>query len=82
MLRAGTHAWELGMEKVVAKSLISLAVSMDANITSMFSEVEKITDEAQRAKFKRTVGDIMGFIARGIIVPIVAEHPDLDPDIG
>jgi hypothetical protein len=68
------------MEKTVAKSLISLAVSMDANIGSMFSEIEKITDEGQRDKFKRAVGDIMGYIARDIIFPIVDEHPDLDPD--
>ena len=68
------------MEKAVAKSLISMAAAMDVNITEMFSEIEKITDEGQRAKFKKAVGDLMGYIARDVIFPIVDEHPDLDPD--
>ena len=68
------------MEKEIAKSLISLATAMDISIGSMFTEIEKITDEEEKARFKRAVGDIMGYIARDIIFPIVDRHPDLDPD--
>jgi hypothetical protein len=68
------------MDREVAKSLISLAVALDANIASMFSEVERIADEGQRERYKKAVGDLMGYIARDIIFPIVGEHPDLDPD--
>lgn len=68
------------MDKEVAKSLISLAVAMDANIVSMFAEVEKISDEKLRERFKRATGDLMGYIARDIIFPIVDKYPELDPD--
>jgi hypothetical protein len=68
------------MDKEVAKSFLSLAVAMDANIVNMFAEVEKISDEEQKQRFKKAVGDLMGYIARDIIFPIVDEYPDLDPD--
>ena len=68
------------MDKEVAKSFIALAVAMDANIVSMFAEVEKIADLNQKERFKKAVGDLMGYIARDIIFPIVDEYPDLDPD--
>lgn len=48
------------MDKEVAKSLIFPAVAMDAKIASMFSEVERIADEGQRERFKKSVGDLMG----------------------
>jgi hypothetical protein len=68
------------MDKEVAKSLISLAVTMDQHIVSMFSEVEKISNDELRQKFKQAVGDLMGYIARDVIFPIVDIYPDLDPD--
>ena len=68
------------MDKEVAKSLLSLAVSLDETIVRMFSETEKFSDEELRARFNKAIGDLMGYIARDIIFPIVNKYPDLDPD--
>jgi hypothetical protein len=67
------------MDKEVAKSLLALAVSLDASIVKMFAEVEKFTDEELK-KFNKAVGDLMGYTARDLIVPLVNRYPDLDPD--
>ena len=68
------------MDKEIARSLISLAVDMDKTIVSMFSEVEKISDDEAKQRFKKAFGDLMGYIARDIIFPLVDRYPDLDPD--
>lgn len=68
------------MEKKVAESLLSLAVSMDHTIGSMFAEIRKISDEEVRAKFDKAVGDLMGHVAKELISPIFDRFPDLDPD--
>ena len=68
------------MDKEIASSLISLAVDMDKTIVSMFSEVEKVTDTETKQRLKKAFGDLMGYIARDIIFPLVDRYPDLDPD--
>jgi hypothetical protein len=68
------------MEKDVAQSLLSLAVSLDTDIGEMYAEVRKFSDEGTREKFDRAIGDLMGYIARDIIFPIVKEYPDPDPE--
>jgi hypothetical protein len=68
------------VEKTVAQSLLSLAVSLDKNIGAMYVEARKFSDEETRKKFDRAIGNLMGYIARDIIFPIVDKYPDLDPD--
>jgi hypothetical protein len=68
------------MDKEIARSLIALAVDMDKTIVSMFSEVEKIADSEAKQRYKKACGDLMGYIARDIIFPLVDRYPDLDPD--
>ena len=70
------------MDKEIARSLISLAVTMDKSIVGMFSEVEKISDDQEKKRFKKACADLMGYVARDIIFPLVDRFPDLDPDKG
>jgi hypothetical protein len=68
------------MEKEVAQSLLSLAVSLDVSFGAMYAETRKFSNEETRSKFDKSIGDLMGYVARDIIFPIVNEYPDLDPD--
>ncbi|MGV1943417.1 hypothetical protein ACQZ5D_23310 [Agrobacterium sp. 22-211-1] len=68
------------MERDVAKSLIDLAVSIDPILGEMFLCIEKISDENTKINLKKSVGDLMGYIARDLIFPLVEKHPDLNPD--
>ena len=58
------------MDKEVARSLLSLAKSLDGVIGSMFAEVDKITNERLKSQFNKAVGDLMGYVARDLIFPI------------
>jgi hypothetical protein len=68
------------MEKEVAQSLLSLAVSLDASFGAMYAEARKFANKETRSKFDKAIGNLMGYVARDIIFPIVNEYPDLNPD--
>jgi hypothetical protein len=67
-------------DKDIAKTLLSLAVSLDPTIGQMFAEVRKFSDPKVRSRLDNAVGDLMGHLAKELIFPIVDAYPDLDPD--
>jgi hypothetical protein len=68
------------MDKEVAISLLSLSKSIDSTIVKLFAEVDKIKDTELRKRFNRSVGDLMGFIDRGLIMPVENIFPELKTD--
>lgn len=68
------------MDKNVAVAILSLAKSVDDVIAKMYSEVENITDIELKSRFNRSVGDLMGYVARDFIFPIERLYPDLKSD--
>jgi hypothetical protein len=68
------------MNKDVAGSLIAQCVAMDAPITKMTEIIDGIEDEETRDRFRRAVGNLMGFIFAEIMLPIERLYPDLNPD--
>jgi hypothetical protein len=68
------------MDKNIAKSLLSLSKSMDDIIVQMFAEVDNISDQKLKSRFKEAVGNLMGYIARDLIFPIENIYPDLKVD--
>jgi hypothetical protein len=68
------------MDKNIAKSLLSLSKSMDDIIVQMFAEVDNISDQKLKSRFKEAVGNLMGYIARDLIFPIENTYPDLKVD--
>ncbi len=68
------------MNKDVARSLIAQCVAMDEPINKMTEIIESIEDEETRKRFKRAVGNLMGFIFGEIMLPIERLFPDLNPD--
>ncbi len=69
------------MEKGTAKKIIELAVSIDHILGDMFLCVNQIHDEDTKNEFDKSVGDLMGYISRDLILPLVNRYPDLNPDI-
>lgn len=68
------------MEKDTAKQLIDLSVSIDRILGEMFSCIDQIYDEDTKNEFKKSVGNLIGYISRDLIFPLVDRYPDLNPD--
>jgi hypothetical protein len=67
-------------DKEAAKELMSLATSLDASLVQMFAIVRAFSDEELKNRYNKAVGDLMGYIARDLICPLVNKYPDLEPD--
>ena len=65
------------MNKDIAKSLITLSRSVNDVIVQMFTEVDKIDDEALKTRFNKAVGDLLGYISRDLIFPLENIYPEL-----
>lgn len=68
------------MDKSVAAAILSLARSVDDVITKLYTEVERIDDEKLKSQFTKSVGDLMGSIARDFIFPVEHLYPELKVD--
>jgi hypothetical protein len=68
------------MNKDIAKALLLLSKSIDDVIVRMFTEVDKIEDQALKLRFNKAVGDLLGNIARDLIFPLENMYPELRGD--
>lgn len=65
------------MNETVARNIIEIARSIDPIIGKLYDEVAQIDDVDLRAKFDRSVGDLMGLVAREFIFPVEKIYPTL-----
>lgn len=71
---------EAKIEKDIAKSIIELSISIDTILGEMFECIEKISDEKIKLTLNKSANDLMGYVARDLIFPLIEIHPDLNPD--
>ena len=70
------------MEKLVASRLIEAILELDAPINRLDGLSGQITDPEKRTAFRKALGDLMGHIYGQLMIPILRQYPDLDPDKG
>jgi hypothetical protein len=68
------------MEKAVAARLIEALVGLDAPINALDALSAEIPDMEERKSFRLALGNLMGQIYGDLMIPILRQHPDLDPD--
>ncbi len=49
-------------------------------LNGLAAEIEKIKDIEEKKKYRRGVGELMGRSYTDIMLPIIREYPELDPD--
>jgi len=68
------------MEKPLASRFIEASVALDAPISKLSDLVAEIADPDEKAAFNQAVGDLMGLVFARLMVPVLRQYPDLDPD--
>ena len=68
------------MEKALAARFIETSVALDAPISKLLDLVAEIADPEEKAAFHRAAGDLMGLVFARLMVPVLRQCPDLDPD--
>ncbi|MCC7037322.1 MAG: hypothetical protein IT560_08420 [Alphaproteobacteria bacterium] len=68
------------MDKSRATSILRSAYSFDDHIGSITEQIRLLEDGAEKERIKKAVNDVMGIIARDIILPLTKQFPDLNLD--
>ena len=68
------------MDRPLAARFIEASVAFDAPISQLFDLVAEIADPDEKAAFNRAVGYLMGLVFARLMVPVLRQYPDLDPD--
>lgn len=68
------------MERDIAERLMLIFCGLDTPFNEAAALIETIGDETSKRELRRGLGEVMGRTFTDLMVPIVHQHPDLDPD--
>ena len=68
------------MDKSVATQMIRAALSIGEHLNRLTDLCFDISNEGDQREFRKSLGEAMGLLCTDIMMPIIKEHPDLDPD--
>lgn len=68
------------MDKQLAEQLMEKLHSLDGPINDACELVEQIADKDEMRRYRKGLGELMGHIYTDLMMPILRQYPDLDPD--
>ena len=68
------------MDRKTAELLMKELLALSRPLNSATAIVDKIADEEERNKLRREIGEVMGSLYANLMLPIIRQYPDLDPD--
>ncbi len=68
------------MDKNLAKQLIQKLQDLDEPMGDVIDVIEQIPDEEEMRRFRGEIGDLIARVYTKLMVPILRQYPDLDPD--
>jgi hypothetical protein len=68
------------MDKTVAKTISDRAARVGHELSHLAEAIESIENLEERKLFRRRFAEIAGLLYTDIVRPIVAKHPEFDPD--
>jgi len=70
------------MEKNLAAQLMADFLALAGPLNSATVLTSQITDKNEQVTFRAGIGQIMGIVYTELMMPIIQQYPDLDPDRG
>lgn len=68
------------MERNLSEEFIAALKLLDYEFSKISEITQKIQNEEERVKFRQGLGQIIGNVYTELMVPILRQYPDLDPD--
>ena len=68
------------MDRNVAELLMSNLLALDEPLNSSATLVNQIPNKEEQKEFRRGIGEIVGRIYTDLMLPIIKQYPDLDPE--
>ena len=68
------------MDRETAESLMASLLKLSEPLNSATHAINRISDKEEQAKARRVIGEIMNKTYTELMMPIIRQYPDLDPD--
>ena len=68
------------MDKQTAQALMNAIEVMGARLNDVAAVVETISDDSEKKALRRPLGEMMSLTFTDIMLPIIRQYRDLDPD--
>jgi len=69
------------MDKKIASELMLAIEQINVALGVTAAAIEMIPDMEERKEFRKGVADLMGSVYGDMMVPILRQYPELDPDL-
>lgn len=68
------------MEKILASQIMESALAFGTEIGKLDALISRIESSTEKKEFVDALGRVIGTITHDIVLRIVRQYPDLDPD--
>jgi catechol 2,3-dioxygenase-like lactoylglutathione lyase family enzyme len=68
------------MEKSIAEVILKFALRLGERFNDLDPVVREIKDVNERKRYLKCLGSMMSELNAGIVLPIVSQYPEMDPD--
>lgn len=68
------------MERRIGEKLMQLLLSLDEPLNEATALSRELADPEEQKAVRRVIGEVTGRIYTDLMVPIIRQYPDLDPD--
>jgi len=68
------------MDKSIADSLMKQMLSLSHYVDEAGELTKQITDDDERYAIRKGIADIAGLIYTDVMMPLIRQYPELDPD--
>lgn len=68
------------MDRKVAELLMKDLLALSEPLNSATALTDQISNKDEQAALRRGIGELMGRIYTDLMIPIIKQYPELDPD--
>jgi signal recognition particle GTPase len=68
------------VDRNVAELLMKRLVALDVDLNGAMEVIEQISDDEELKRFRREIADLVAAIYTNLMVPVLRQYPELDPD--
>jgi hypothetical protein len=68
------------LNKTIAEELINRMLEVGTAMNAVAAQIEQVDIDDQKITLRRGIADIMGLLYTDLMLPVIREHPELDPD--
>lgn len=68
------------MEKAIAEIVLQSVLSLGDRLNELDPIVRDVKDLEERSRLLKCLGTVMSELNAGIVLPIISQYPEIDPD--